>query len=88
VSGVLTEEQVLGRTSDEGDILAKERVLDGTSDEEMVLDRSGGQESDSVGVMEFEERCCVTSGLDVSLNQRVKYGFACGTCSGVPSYKV
>jgi hypothetical protein len=30
----------------------------------------------------------VTSGLDVSLNQRVKYRFACGTCSGVPSYKV
>jgi hypothetical protein len=38
-------------------------------------------------------QCCgrrssVTSGLDVSLNQRVKYRFACGTCSGVPSYKV
>jgi hypothetical protein len=30
----------------------------------------------------------VMSGLDVSLNQRVKYGFVCGTCSGVPSYKV
>jgi hypothetical protein len=34
VSGVLTEERVLDRMSDEGVILAEERVLDGTSDEE------------------------------------------------------
>jgi hypothetical protein len=32
VSGVLTEERVLGRTSDEGAILTEKRVLDRASD--------------------------------------------------------
>jgi hypothetical protein len=56
VSGVLAEEQVLGRTSDEGFILTEERVLNGMSDEEMVLDGFDGQEGESAGVKGEEGR--------------------------------
>jgi hypothetical protein len=49
VSGVLTEERVLDRTSDKGFILIEERVLDGTSDEGGVLDETDDEEDGFAG---------------------------------------
>jgi hypothetical protein len=44
MSGVLTEERVLDRMSDEGVILAKKQVLDGMSNENGVLNEVDDEE--------------------------------------------